>query len=523
VGLLKIIECVPNFSEGRDKKVIEALSDAIKSVEGVRLLDVEFDPDHNRSVFTFIGEPKKVKEAALRAAELAVEKIDLTKHSGQHPRMGAVDVVPFIPLHGTTIGECIEISKEFAEEFSKKCNIPVYLYSKAATRPERIELPNIREGEFEGLRDLIGKDPAKDPDYGPNKIHPTAGATATGARNFLIAINFNLSTDNVKVAQVCADAVRGTTGGFVNVQGIGLELPDKKCAQVSCNLTHPKRTKIHQVLEVVRNEARRFGATVVETEIVGMVPLFALIDALKYYLQPEKLEESMILDLYYLGGSEDPTKKTFTEMSVIEFGDEIRRARATPGGGSVAAAIGSYGAGLVCMVTGLSLSGRRFAAIKDEMIEHRHAAENDRGVLMGLVETDSAAFDDVMALFKLPEETDAEKKKKAEAIEEATIKAASIPLETMRHSYSAMTHAKVAAEKGNANAITDAGVAAHALMAAIEGAALNVRINLGNIKSKDFVERTAAEVEKIISQGRKLKEEILEIVEARMKELAEGA
>ncbi len=519
---MKIIECVPNFSVGRDKKLIDALADIIKSVEGVRLLDVEFDPDHNRSVFTFIGEPKKVKEAALKAAELAVEKIDLTKHEGKHPRMGAVDVVPFIPLHGTTIGECIELSKEFAEEFSKKCNVPVYLYSKSATRPERVDLPNIREGEFEGLRDLIGKDPTRDPDYGPKKIHPTAGATATGARNFLIAINFNLSTDDVKVAKVCADAVRGTTGGFVNVQGIGLELPDKKCAQVSLNLTHPRRTKIHQVLEVVKNEARRFGATVIETEIVGMVPLFALIDALRYYLQPEKLDESMILDLYYLGGGSDPTKKTFTEMSVLEFGNHIRKARATPGGGSVAAAMGSYGAALICMVTGLSLSGRKFAAIKEEMLEHRHASETIRGILMENIETDSAAFDEVMALFKMPDNTEAEKKKKEKAIEAATIKAANIPLETMRQSFNALTHAKVAAEKGNPNTITDAGVATHALIAAIEGAALNVRINLGNIQSKEYVQKTAAEVEKIISEGRLLKAEILKIVEERMKELAEG-
>ncbi len=518
---MKIIECVPNFSEGRDKKIIDALAEAIKSVEGVRLLDVEFDPDHNRSVFTFIGEPQKVKEAALKAAELAVEKIDLTKHKGQHPRMGAVDVVPFIPLHGTTIGECIELSKEFAEEFSNKCNVPVYLYAKSATRPERVDLPNIREGEFEGLKDLIGKDPEKDPDYGPKKINPTAGATATGARNFLIAINFNLSTDDVNVAKVCADAVRATTGGFVYVQGIGLPLPDKNCAQVSLNLVHPKRTKIHQVLEVVKNEARRFGATVVETEIVGMVPLFTLIDALKYYLQPEKLDESMILDLYYLGGSEDPTKKSFTEMSVIEFGNQIRRARATPGGGSVAAAIGSFGAALVCMVTGLSLSGRRFVTIKEEMLEHRHACENDRGILMGLVETDSEAFDVVMDLFKLPEDTDAQKKEKAEKIEKATIEAAKIPLSTMQHSYEALTHAKVAAEKGNQNAITDAGVAAHALMAAIEGAALNVRINLGNIEDKEFVEATAKEVERLITEGKKMKEEVLAIVERRMKELQE--
>ena len=523
MNLVKVVECVPNFSEGRDKKVIDALSEAIKSVAGVRLLDVEFDPDHNRSVFTFIGEPQQVKKAALKAAELAIKRIDLTKHEGAHPRMGAVDVVPFILLHGTTIGECIELSKEFAEEFSKKSKVPVFLYSKSATRPDRVDLPNIREGEFEALKDEIGTNPEKKPDYGPNKIHPTAGATATGARNFLIAINFNLSTTNLEVAKVCADAVRGTTGGFVNVQGIGLDLPAKNCVQVSLNLTHPKRTKIHQVLEVVRNEARRFGATVVETEIVGMVPLFALLDALRYYIQPEKLDDSMILDLYYLGGGYDPTKKTFTEMSMIEFGNQVRRARATPGGGSVAAALGSFGAGLVCMVTGLSLSGRKFVGIKEEMIEHRHACEYDRGVLMDLIEKDSEAFDVVMGTFKLPEETAAEKKKKEAATQKATIEAANVPLRTMQHSFNAMTHAKVAAAKGNINAITDAGVAAHALMAAIEGAALNVRINLGNISDKSFVDKTAKEVDKLLTDGAKLKVEVLEIVEARMKELAEGS
>jgi glutamate formiminotransferase/formiminotetrahydrofolate cyclodeaminase len=520
VNRLKVVECVPNFSEGRRKDVIDAIADAIKSVESVRLLDVEFDPDHNRSVFTFIGEPQDVKKAALKAADVAVEKIDLTKHKGAHPRMGAVDVVPFIPLHGTTVGECIELSKEFADEFSKKHNVPVYLYSKAATRKDRVDLPNIREGEFEGLRDLIGTDPEKTPDYGPNKIHPTAGATATGSRNFLIAINFNLNTTNVAVAKACADAVRGTTGGFVNVQGIGLDLPAKNCVQVSINLTHPRRTKIHQVFEVVKNEARRFGATVIETEIIGMVPLFALLDALKYYLQPEKLEESMILDLYYLGGAQDPTKKTFTEMSMIEFGNEVRRARATPGGGSVAAAMGSFGAGLVCMVAGLSLSGRKFAGIKDEMVEHRHACEYDRGLLMDLIEKDSAAFDVVMETFRMPDETAAERKTKAEATEKATIHAAEMPLTTMQQSYNALEHARFVAEKGNINTITDAGVASHALMAAIEGASLNVRVNLGNIKDKGFVDKTAREVERILSEGRKLKAEILEIVEDRLNELA---
>lgn len=523
MNLLKIIECVPNFSEGKREDVIDALADTIRSVEGVRLLDVEFDPDHNRSVFTFIGEPQKVKEAALKAAELAVKKIDLTKHKGAHPRMGAVDVVPFIPLHGTTIGECIELSKEFAEEFSSKCNVPVYLYNKSATRPERADLPNIREGEFEGLRDLIGEDSSKDPDYGPNKIHPTAGATATGARNFLIAINFNLNTTDIEVARSCANAVRATTGGFVNVQGIGLDLPAKNCVQVSVNLTHPKRTKIHQVFEMVKLEAQRFGATVIETEIVGMVPLFALLDALRYYLRPEKLDDSMILDLYYIGGAEDPKKKTFSEMSLIEFGDQVKRARATPGGGSVAAAMGSYGAALVGMVTGLSLSGRRFVAIKEEMVKHRHAVDNDRGILMDLVEKDSAAFDEVMVTFKMADETAQQRKQKEAATEAATKYAAEVPLTTMRRSYNALTHAKAAAEKGNINSITDAGVATHALMAAIEGAALNVRINLGNIKDKDFVKRTDDEVKRILGDGKKLKDEVLKIVDARMKELAEGS
>jgi glutamate formiminotransferase/formiminotetrahydrofolate cyclodeaminase len=520
VNLVKVVECVPNFSEGRDKKIIDALSEAITSVEGVRLLDVEFDSDHNRSVFTFIGGPQQVKSAALKAAELAVEKIDLTKHKGAHPRMGAVDVVPFIPLHGTTIGECIKLSKEFAEEFSKKCKVPIFLYAKSATRRDRVDLPNIREGEFEGLREEIGKNPEKDPDYGPTKIHPTAGATATGARNFLIAINFNLNTTNLEVAKVCADAIRGTTGGFVNVQGMGLNLPAKNCVQVSVNLTHPKRTKIHQVLEVVRNEARRFGATVTETEIVGMVPLFALLDAFRYYVQPEKLDESMILDLYYLGGGSDPTKKTFTEMSMLEFNNEVRRARATPGGGSVAATLGALGAGLVCMVTGLSLSGRKFAGMKDEMLEHRHACDYDRGILMDLIERDSKAFDVVMDAMRSPADTAAEKKKKEASIEKATIEAAKVPLTTMQHSYSAMTHALVAAEKGNINSITDAGVATHALMAAIEGAALNVRINLGNIKDRAFVEKTSKEVEKLLKDATKLKAEILGIVDARMKQLS---
>ena len=304
---------------------------------------------------------------------------------------------------------------------------------------------------------------------------------------------------------------------------IGLDLPDKGMVQVSLNLTHPKRTKIHQVLEVVRNEARRFGATVVETEIVGMVPLFALLDALKYYLQPEKLDESMILDLHYLGGAEGPKEKTFSEMTLIEFGDQVRRARATPGGGSVAAALGSYGSALVCMVTGLSLSGRKFAAIKEEMLKVRHAVENDRGVLMGLVEEDSVAFDEVMNTFKMPEDTPAEKKQKEKAVQATTKGAAEVPLQTMRHSFKALEGAKIAAEKGNINTITDAGMAALALLAAIEGAALNVKVNLGNITDKDFAKKMGDEVEDLLTKGRALKEEIMVIVEDRMKQLAESS
>jgi glutamate formiminotransferase/formiminotetrahydrofolate cyclodeaminase len=519
VTSVKIVECVPNFSEGRRQDVIDALTEAMRSVEGVKVLDVEYDQDHNRSVYTLIGEPQKVKEAVLKASRLAVEKIDLNKHKGAHPRMGAVDVVPFIPLHGVTIGECIELSKEFAEEFSKACNVPVYLYAKSATRPDRADLPNVREGEFEGLRKLIGTDPTKDPDYGPKKIHPTAGCTASGARNFLIALNANLNTTDLRVAKACADAVKASAGGFVYVQAMGLDLPKKGMTQISMNLTNPRLTKMHQALEVVRMEARRHGATVVETEIVGMVPLFALIDALRYYFQVEKLEESMILDLYYLAGAEEPTKKTFTEMSLIEFGDEVRRASATPGGGSVSAVMGSYGAGLVCMVSGLSLLGRKFAAVRDQMIELRHAEETERGVLMDLVEKDSAAFEDVLSAYRLPDGTDAEKRTKAEVLEAATKRAAEVPLQTVQRSFKAIERAKTVAEKGNLNAITDAGVAAIALFAAIEGAALNVKINLGSIRDKVFVRKMSEEVERVTTTGRKLKEEILAIVGTRMREL----
>lgn len=518
---LKIVECVPNFSEGRDKEVIDSIGDAIKSVEGVRLLDVEFDPDHNRSVFTFIGTPENVKEAAHQAADVAVENIDMRKHQGGHPRMGAVDVVPFIPLHGTTIGECIELSKEFGKEFAAKHDVPVYLYAESATKPEREELPNIRQGEYELLSEKIGEDPVKEPDFGPNKINPKAGATATGARHYLIAFNMNLDTTDVEVAKECANAVRATTGGFVYVQGIGLDLPEKGMVQVSCNLIHPKRTKIHQVLEVVKNEARRFGATVVETEIIGMVPLFALLDALDYYLQPERLDEDMILDLYYLGGTDDPTEKSFSEMSLIEFSDAVRRARATPGGGSVAAAMGAFGSALVCMVTGLSLTGRKFAAIKQEMLDVRHDTETDRGELMGLVEEDSEAFDQVMAKYKMKAETEEEKQEKQKQIQEATKNAAEVPLETMRRSYNALENAVPAAKKGNINAVTDAGVAAHALMAAIEGAALNVRINLDSIEDESYVKKTRKEVEELIEKGKETKAEVLELVEKRMKEMAE--
>ena len=296
----KLVECVPNFSEGRQQDVIKAIIDEIKK-SPVTLLDYSPDPDHNRTDVTFVGNPQEVKQAALALATRAVDLIDMTHHTGEHPRMGAVDVVPFVPITAT-MEECIALAREFGKEFSKKTNVPVFLYEEAATRPDRRNLAVVRKGEFEGLREEIGKNPDRVPDYGPDKIHPTAGATAVGARFFLIAFNVNLSTDDVDIAKKIAKGVRFSSGGYRHVKAMGFEIKEKGMVQVSMNLVNYRQTPLFRVFETIKREAERYGTQVTGSEIIGLVPMEALIDVSNFYLQLQNFKYDQVLEKRLLEG-----------------------------------------------------------------------------------------------------------------------------------------------------------------------------------------------------------------------------
>lgn len=291
-----IVECVPNFSEGRDRSVVDAIADSIRSVAGIKLLDVEMDANHHRSVITFLGDRQGVAEAAVRGARTAVERIDLTKHKGEHPRIGALDVCPFVPIRGATMDDCIEIAREVGRRIAEELEVPVYLYEEAATRPDRRALPAIRRGEFEGLRDEIGADPDRKPDFGPAKVHPTAGATVVGARHPLIAFNVNLGTSDVKVARRIARAVRESSGGLKFVRAKGFDLADRGIVQVSMNMINYKGTPLFRAYELIRAEAERHGVPVVGSEIVGLVPLEAIVDSADFYLKLENFKVDQILE-----------------------------------------------------------------------------------------------------------------------------------------------------------------------------------------------------------------------------------
>jgi len=294
--MARLIECVPNFSEGKNKDIIETIRDLIKKNKDITLLNFSPDPDHNRTDVTIIGSPEAIKAVALEIALKCVELIDMNKHKGEHPRMGAIDVVPFIPITEVGMGECVQIANAFAKEFSEKTNVPCYLYEEAAKREDRRNLADIRRGEYEGLKVEIGKNPEKVPDYGPNKIHPTAGATAVGARFFLIAFNVNLGTTNIKIADEIAKVVRHSSGGYRYVKAKGFEIKDRGCVQVSMNLTNYQKTSIFRVFETIKNEADRYGVSVIGSEIVGLTPLEALVDVTNFYLRLDKFTLDQVLE-----------------------------------------------------------------------------------------------------------------------------------------------------------------------------------------------------------------------------------
>lgn len=515
---MKIVECVPNFSEGRRKDVIEAILAEVRKISGVTLLDAESDSDHNRCVVTFVGEPQPVKKAALAAAVKAVELIDLTKHQGAHPRMGAVDVVPFIPVSNVTVEECVQIAKEFGKEFSEKCGVPIYLYEDAATRPERKNLADIRKGEFEGLREIIGKKPEDSryqPDFGPNAIHPAAGATVTGSRFFLVAFNVNLGTTDIALAKNIAKMIREKDGGFKCVKAMGFELKERGLVQVSMNMTNYTVTPVWKTYEKICEEAAKAGVPVVESEIVGLLPEAALIDCAEHYLKPKGFSHEQILE-YKLRAAQEKEKAKLVGMPVTGFLDELASDAPAPGGGSVAALAGAQAAGLASMVARLTIGKKGYETIGDEMKAHAANGDALRTRLTEIVDEDTQAFNKVMAAYKLPKNTDDEKIKRSNAIQEAMKLAARVPMETMRQSFEAMLLARDVAEKGNANSITDAAVAGLMAHAAMQGAELNVRINLGSIKDLTFVEAAKREIADIAFQGKNMAEKIKLIVAGRM-------
>ena len=552
----KIVECVPNFSEGRDKSVIEAIAAAIKAVNGIKLLNVDPGADFNRTVYTFVGEPEPALEAAFQSAKVGLALIDMTKHKGEHARMGALDIMPFIPIKGVNQDDCIKLSKRFGERMAKELGVPVFLYANSATKPERVRLPDIRMGEYEALEEKF-KDPSFKPDYGKPIFVPKSGATATGAREILIAYNINLNTGDKSIASKISGKIRTsgvlkkdgkgekiigpdgkperTPGRFKGVQAGGM-MYDENIAQVSMNLLNYHNVSLHDVFETTKEEAEKLGVEVTGSEIVGLVPKEALLLAGKFYSKKDGVpvsedeEELVSLATDKLGLSQlyvfNPEEKVIDYMveevgplaslTVKGFLSELASNSPAPGGGSVAALSGALGAALSSMVCNLTVGKEKYKDVQDEIKDVLKESETLRKHLTKLIDKDTEAFNDVMKAFKMPKETEEQKEKRKQAIQEGYKTAAAVPLETARTCEKILDIAMIIAEKGNESSITDAAVSALMAQAGVQSAILNVKINLSSIKDKQFVEKTTLELEEIERDVMGKTNEIMNIVDSKI-------
>lgn len=473
---MSLVECVPNFSEGRDPAVIAAIRDAIANTSGAHVLDVSSDPSHHRTVITFVASLEAAVPAALAAMRVARDRIDLTQHQGEHPRIGATDVVPFVPLDGATMDDCVALARELGGRAWRELGVPVYLYERAATTSARENLADVRRGEFEGLRDEVQTNAARKPDFGDAALHPTAGATAIGARPFLVAYNIYLGDkSNLPVAKDVAKAIRGSSGGLRYVKGLGMEVDGQ--AQVSMNLVDTEKTPLHRVFEYVRTEAAAYGVTPTWSELVGLVPERVMLEAGARHVQLRGFSKAMLLETKVrdaVAGGE----------SVDAFLSRVASSDPTPGGGSVAAHVGALSAAVAQMVSALTVGRKKYAAVEEEMKQIALDASALRRELAGLVVRDAASYDGVSAAYKLPKETDAEQATRTTAIREALLFAAEVPLETAQAAVKVTALAAALADRGNSNAVTDACVAALMAEAACKGAALNVRINVVSLDAE---------------------------------------
>ncbi len=554
----KLVECVPNFSEGRDRGILDAIAASIREVEGVRLLDVDPGAATNRTVFTFVGSPEPAMEAAFRAVVRAAELIDMSKHHGEHPRMGATDVCPFVPVSGLSMEECAAMARQVGERIGRELSIPVYLYDQAASSPERVSLANIRAGEYEGLSEKL-KSPEWKPDYGPAVFNPRTGATAVGAREFLIAYNVNLNTRDKKLANEIALSIRETgrlkrdaagkpvvdakgnkvyTPGLLKaVRAVGWYIEEYGCAQISINLLNANITPPHVAFEACVEEARRLGLRVTGSELVGLIPRSALLAAGKFYLAragksigvPERelchtavrslgLSElgAFDLDKKVIEYAIRDTKGSLVEMTTRGFADELSSESPAPGGGSVAALCGALGGALAAMVANLTIGKKGLEASWEPMRELAPKGQELKDWFLAAVDEDTAAFNRVMDAFRLPGKTPEETALKERAVQEATKGAAEVPLSVLERSLEVLALAAATVRQGNPNSVTDAGVAALCARTCAEGAALNVQINVKSLLDTAWATHTRKKAEELRKRAVERADAILAEVEEKI-------
>ena len=475
-----LVECVPNFSEGRDKAKVDAIVEAMK-VDGVFLLDREMDADHNRCVITLVGEREPIQEAAIRGVGKAAELIDLNQHQGAHPRMGAADVVPFIPIDGVTIEDCVAMARHVGEQIWRRYQVPVYLYEAAAASPERQNLENIRRGQFEGIRADIATNPARKPDYGELKVHPSAGATVVGARKPLIAYNVFLNTSDVEIAKKIAKVVRFSSGGMRFVKGAGFLV--RGLAQVSMNLTDFEQTPIHRVFEVVKREAARYGVVPVSSEIVGLIPKKALESAAEWFLQVENFDSSLILENRLAAVMGGKMAVGGLRAGVEPFVEQLAAPTATPGGGSAAAASGAMAAGLASMVASMSRGKKAYQQHERELSEAIARLAQLREELKAAIDADAESYNAVMKAYKQAKDSAG-----ADGVIDAALKqATSVPLSVVERAREVVGIVERLQPITNPNMKSDLTTATALARAAIQGALANVEINLESLKDGAFV------------------------------------
>ena len=536
----KIVECVPNFSEGRNKETIEAISQAIKDTPGCTLLDVDPGASTNRTVYTFVGDPEAVIEGALNAAKEARERIDMSRHKGEHPRFGAMDVCPFIPVANTSMEECVDIAETFGRRLGEELQVPVYLYENAARRDYRRKLPDIRKGEYEGLAVRL-KDPNWEPDYGPATFDPSWGATATGARMFLIAYNVNiLGTSNQahRIALDLREAGRGKgkQGRLKEVKGMGWFVDEYNMAQVTVNLTNYKITPIHILFEAVRQEAAQLNVGVAGSEVVGLIPLESLLMAADYYIEKENLfiyeeDQKVRLAIERLGlnsvGRFDPSQRIIeyvvaeapdeplASMSLRGFIESVAARSGAPGGGSVSAQMAATGVGLGAMVAKLTYGVRKFEDLDEHMrriIPPLHAISQR---LIPMIDADTNAFSDYVEALRLPRATEEEKSLRRKAIQKGLKTAVDVPLTTMHIGDEAWDTMVAVATYGNIASKSDVQVGARALETGIWGAWQNVLINMADIDDGEYKTATLIEAQSLAERASRKCAEVLAILEKR--------